>query len=217
MGVSLLLTGLVASAGDLHGFSFVTPEGFVSLNGPGPFPELAEGDAQMLEHCKALEACAVKLRDGAVVASMSANVRGGSPPLLDLAGYMTKVAATQPTIKNFKIVSSRIERIGGVDCGRVETEWSLEGVEQRDLYYFMPNSYHWAFVRLSSAGDDYLPASRQLDAAALKTGGLADSSHGSTPAKENDHKTGAVIAAAALGGLLVGKWLRRPRPRRPRH
>ncbi len=75
---AVLLIGAVASAGDLHGFSFAIPEGFVSLKGAGPLPELAEGDAPVLEDCKRLEACAVKLRDGFVIATMGAKVIGGS-------------------------------------------------------------------------------------------------------------------------------------------
>ncbi len=80
----------------------------------------------------------------------------------------------------------------------------------------VPNSYHYALVKLTSAGDDYLPASHQFDDAMLKTGGLLASSDGSTPAKESDFKGIGLVGAAAVGGLLLGKWLRRPRPRRRR-
>ena len=155
MGVAAWLATSAAGGAGPHGFSFVTPQGFVSLKESEPLPVLAAGDAHYIDEAKTTDAYAVKLRDGAVIAVFMAKVVKGAAPLVNFSTFVSDSLEKQPGITNVKVVSSRIQKITGVECGRLEAESSLNGTARRELYYALPGRDYWALAKVSSAGDDY--------------------------------------------------------------
>src|SRR5215217_2600455 len=93
----------------------LTPTGFVSLK-EGKQVELGARSAQALVEAASADAYAVKLRDGAIVATFVAKTYPGGAPITTWGEYLANSLAKSPFANDAKIGPARTFLLDGVDC-----------------------------------------------------------------------------------------------------